>query len=41
VLGAALFLTGQPHPAAAFVAIGIAWFAISFTRFSAKQTITK
>lgn len=40
-LGVALFFTGQPHAAYAFVAIGIAWFAISFTRFSTKQTIAK
>ncbi len=40
-LGVALFFTGQPHAAYAFVAIGIAWFAISFTRFSTKQTLTK
>ncbi len=40
-LGLALFFTGQPHAAYAFVAIGSAWLAISFTRFATKQSITK
>ena len=36
-LGVALFFTGQRSAAAAFVVIGIAWFAISFTRFADKS----
>jgi hypothetical protein len=40
-LGIALFFTGQRDAAGAFVVIGLAWFAISFTRFAVKQSITK
>jgi hypothetical protein len=40
-LGIALFFSGQRDAAAAFVVIGLAWFAISFTRFAVKPTITK
>jgi hypothetical protein len=40
-LGVALFFTGQRGAAAAFVVIGIAWFAISFTRFADKSPAGK
>jgi hypothetical protein len=40
-LGVALFFTGQRSAAAAFVVIGIAWFAISFTRFADKSPAGK
>jgi hypothetical protein len=40
-LGIGLFFAGQRDAAAAFVVIGLAWFAISFTRFANKPSITK
>jgi hypothetical protein len=40
-LGVALLVTGQRSGAAAFVVIGIAWFALSFTRFADRSAASK
>jgi hypothetical protein len=41
VLGIALLATGMRPAAAVFLAIGVCWFAISFTRFADKSSATK
>jgi hypothetical protein len=41
VLGAAVLISGQRTAGAAFLIIGIAWFALSFTRYASKSTAAK
>jgi FtsH-binding integral membrane protein len=38
ILGAVIYMYGQHRGGAAFVIVGAAWFALSFTKFAAKRS---
>ncbi|MGA8037680.1 MAG: hypothetical protein WA823_17395 [Candidatus Acidiferrales bacterium] len=40
-LGIAAYIHGQPTVGAAFFVIGVAWFALSLSRFAAKSPFSK
>ena len=37
ILGVVIYMNGQHRGGAAFVIVGVAWFALSFSKFAAKR----
>jgi hypothetical protein len=37
ILGAVIYMYGQHRGGVAFVIVGVAWFALSFSKFAAKR----